>query len=1118
LDPGVATILTVLLGVAIYWAVRRIAPAPSPVAQEEPASGRSLYDIAGLLTPIYQGCARPDDLAATPDFREGVALLSSPAYVAGDLADYFCGENAIIAMLAAAALAERDDSLPARERVTTYIGTVAVWPLHFALVYLARRVPADDPIVGIVLSRTTGYLYDRQAQLSLREFVEKRLRGGEQPVFADDRGPLNDSMLAPLWTFIDGLEPDLADPLRRALQCWCDSHIDRAFLMSFGLIWDARRIGSADSIVAHPAFDAATDRAIEALTGTPARSILLVGEPGTGKSTLARRIAQLLSDEGWIIFQAGHSQLIAGQSYIGQIEERLTRLIAQLGGQRRILWIVPSFHELAYSGRHQYAQVGALDTILGPAQRGDIKILGLCTPGTHERLARQLPGLETALVPVKLTPATPDAARAMAGEWLIRLGVDRPAAEQLTAEAAELAQQFLTGDAAPGNLFGLLKLALARVSDDAGPGGLAISTDDLIETLAEITGLPVGLLDDRARIDIEGLRRRFNERVLGQPEAVDCLVERVAMMKAGLADPLRPVGVFLFAGPTGTGKTEMAKTLAEWLFGSAGRLVRVDMSELQTPDDLERLIGSGASGGGDSLAARVREQPFSVVLLDEFEKAHARVWDLFLQVFDDGRLTDRAGHTADFRHSIIILTSNLGSAVPTGVSLGFRAADRGFDPAFVMRAVEQSFRREFVNRLDRVIVFRPLTRELMRQILEKELADVLKRRGLRSKPWAVEWEPAAIDFLLEQGFTPDLGARPLRRAMERFFLSPLALTIVGHEAPEGDQFLFVTRNGERLEVQFVDPDAADAVAGESAAGGGLPVPESRTLAAIALDPGGAPAEVELLRGRCRELEAAIAGEEWQRGHDADMELMKDPGFWTAQERWAVLDRLELRDRIGHALRRAASLAARLDRLAAPHRRQFPRDPVQNLARSLHLIAIAIDDIAQSRPSDAFILVAPGRGEETTEQQAEAFARELAGMYRSWAKRRRMELMELDVSAGPDGGARPGLFAVVRGFAAHSILAGEQGLHVLETGERRDRAAQRVTVTVTVAPEIATAEPASGAILARRARDALAASKDRTPRIVRRYRKAPSPLVRDGVKGWRTGRIDQVLGGDFDLIG
>ena len=357
----------------------------------------------------------------------------------------------------------------------------------------------------------------------------------------------------------------------------------------------------------------------------------------------------------------------------------------------------------------------------------------------------------------------------------------------------------------PGSVLELLRVTCERLAAGAAGGtGSAgasppITADDLIVTLSQMTGLPAHILDDREALDLAALRSLFEERVKGQREAVDCLVDRVAMIKAGVTDPTRPSGVFLFAGPTGTGKTEIAKTLAEFLFGSPERMIRLDMSEFQSIDSLDRILGATGDERADSFADQVRRQPFSVVLLDEFEKAHERVWDIFLQVFDDGRLTDRRGKTADVRHAIIILTSNLGGAIPSGLSLGFSKEHEGFRAGVVTRTIGKSFRKEFLNRIDRVVVFQPLSREVMRQILYRELSAALQRRGLRSRAWAVEWDESAIEFLLGTGFTEDLGARPLKRAIERYLLAPLATTIVNRQVPAGDQFLLVTGRDDRLE-------------------------------------------------------------------------------------------------------------------------------------------------------------------------------------------------------------------------------------------------------------------------------------------------------------------------------
>lgn len=331
---------------------------------------------------------------------------------------------------------------------------------------------------------------------------------------------------------------------------------------------------------------------------------------------------------------------------------------------------------------------------------------------------------------------------------------------------------------------------------------MTLTVDDLLVTLSQLTGLPNSILDDRQGLDLAALRQRFSERVLGQPEAVDVLVDRVAMIKAGVTDPTRPLGVFLFAGPTGTGKTEIAKTLSEYLFGSAERMIRIDMSELTTAESLGRLLGDGDSQTV-SLVDSIRKQPFSVILLDEFEKSHPRVWDLFLQLFDDGRLTDRGGVTADFRHALIIMTSNIGAAIQSGSRAGFSDSGASSGNAPVLKAIEREFRKEFVNRIDRVVVFRPLTRETMRGILEREMESVFRRRGLRNRAWAVEWEEEAIDVLLADGFTTDLGARPLKRAVERKLLAPLAEKIVSRQTPAGDQSLFIRAVGGEVKIEFL---------------------------------------------------------------------------------------------------------------------------------------------------------------------------------------------------------------------------------------------------------------------------------------------------------------------------
>jgi ATP-dependent Clp protease ATP-binding subunit ClpC len=642
----------------------------------------------------------------------------------------------------------------------------------------------------------------------------------------------------------------------------------------------------------------------------------------------------------------------------------------------------------------------------------------------------------------------------------------------------------------------------------------------LIVTLTQLTGLPASILDDREGLDLQSLRDFFHGRVLGQSEATTCLVERVAMIKAGLTDPSRPQGVFLFVGPTGTGKTEIAKTLAEFLFGSPNRMLRIDMSELQTPESLDRILGEQKEMPENmALVNQIRNQPFSVILLDEFEKAHPNVWDLFLQVFDDGRLTDRRGNTADFRHSIIILTSNLGANIPHGASIGFTHDGSGFTAGSVQREVSKVFRKEFLNRLDRIVVFRPLGSGVMKEILHKELNLILSRRGLRTRNWAVVWDDSAIDFLLNKGFTLELGARPLKRAIERYLLSPLAMTIVNHQFPEGDQFLIVSSDGQRIVVEFIDPDAPDPeISTDQAKVSDALQTDKQELRLndLILDACGTAPEVAFLQQRYDTLQACVTGDVWQSKKATALSSTSSPGFWDSAERFAILGEAEYMDRIEAGLDTGGALLRRLIGSQSAPRQKFPRDLVKRLAQQIYLVGSAYDVLVSGLPRDAFLQVEGSRDAGEHWHVTNTFASQIGDMYRKWAALRRMRVEVLQ-ETGADGSEPYLLLLSVIGFAAFNILAPEAGLHVLEIPGKEKRDFNRCQVRVRIAPQ--PEEPAGHALADWRAqaRRVFAETDDIRWQIVRRYRKQPSPLIRDSVRKWRTGNWQRVLDGNFDLI-
>jgi ATP-dependent Clp protease ATP-binding subunit ClpC len=1151
------------------------------------ANESNVYALAGAMDAYYQRSSRPAELREHECFRKGVKLLKGNYYTTRDLIEFARESNVVVACIALEALAERRDEPDAVEPLLAHINEFYYWPGYYALRALDARA-ADRPVLVPLLLHIKGAWGEYTALQSLREFVASRVARGERAAtFGDALYTLAADQIELLTTVFDDLKDVLPPGLSNEFDAWKAARVDLEFLRSFGRVWplDAESSsGGAEEDADAPEgvlmLEEVRERVLEmetAIRKEPPRSVLLVGDSGVGKTALVRVLARRLQRERWIILEASAADVLAGQQYIGQLEGRVQTLVREIGG-KRVLWVVPNFHELAWAGRHQYNPSGLLDLLLPHVESGAVKLIGETPSAAYEKLMQMRPKLRTSLETCRASALGDEQTLEVARRWAAQHRTNAAAAhagssetpraattttvaaaprisEQTLQEAFQLAKQYLADKAAPGNLLLLLDSTHRRLliernatggngtgdSEATLPQGAAgeMTLDDLLVTLSQLTGLPVSILDDRAGLDLKDLRGFFEARVLGQPEAVECLVERVAMIKAGLTDPTRPQGVFLFVGPTGTGKTEIAKTLAEFLFGSPERMIRLDMSEFQTPDALDRILGesrdsSSAPDESTALVNSIRKQPFAVVLLDEFEKAHPQVWDLFLQVFDDGRLTDRRGNTADFRHCVVIMTSNLGATLPHGASIGFSQEQAQFAAGAVERAVMRAFRREFVNRIDRVVVFRPLGRGIMRDLLRKELNDVLRRRGLRTRQWAVEWDESAIDFLLEKGFTADLGARPLKRAIERYLLSPLALTIVNHQFPEGDQFLFVhARGGQTLDVEFIDPDAPDASTGRAPDTFTDDAPDEEVstserelrIESIVSDARGTLAEVQFLQDKFDALADQVDADEWQERKNGALIETSAPGFWNSPERFAVLGLAEYMDRIETGLDTAGSLLKRLTGSQKTRDRQhFPADLVARLAHQLYLIDAACRGLVAGQPRDLFLQVRASCDAGADNALCNDFARRIAGMYRRWAEARRMrfEVLQETSEGVPDDDVSATvepyqMLAAISGFAAYSLLHLEAGLHVLETPQdEKSFNRARVHVRVVAQPD----EPAGrGAdALRRQAAHALAsADASNSQQIVRRYREEPSPLVRDSVRGWRTGKLERVLEGHFDLM-
>jgi ATP-dependent Clp protease ATP-binding subunit ClpC len=331
-----------------------------------------------------------------------------------------------------------------------------------------------------------------------------------------------------------------------------------------------------------------------------------------------------------------------------------------------------------------------------------------------------------------------------------------------------------------------------------------VTAEDIAEVVSRATGIPVSQLTQEERERLLKLEEQLHERVIGQEEAVAVVAEAIRRARAGLSDPNRPIGSFLFLGPTGVGKTELARTLAEALFGDEAAMVRIVMSEFQERHTVSRLVGAPPGYVGyeeaGQLTESVRRRPYSVLLLDEIEKAHPDVFNILLQILDDGRLTDSQGRTVDFKNVVLIMTSNLGSEriqAHTRRNESFEELKED-----MMQILKRSLRPEFLNRIDEIIVFHALTKEQIAEIAWLLLERTERR--LRAQDVGVEFTDEAVEFLAEEGFDAEFGARPLRRTIQRRVDNELSRTILNGSLKPGDKVIVDAQEDSGLTFEVVD--------------------------------------------------------------------------------------------------------------------------------------------------------------------------------------------------------------------------------------------------------------------------------------------------------------------------
>ena len=541
--------------------------------------------------------------------------------------------------------------------------------------------------------------------------------------------------------------------------------------------------------------EALVEELVDLMTSDRAFCVCLVGLPDVGKTTLIEEAVcrvwkvQTAYQERRDFWETSGDRIVAGMSVVGQWEQRVTQMVEELSEREDVL-VVDDLLGLIRAGQVYQGDSNVARFIEPWIEQERLSVVAESTPQNFAAARTLAPGFVDRFHILDVSPMDYKSTIHVLHR-VVRHIEQNHQGIRTTPDALELmmtvTDRFYRHSAWPGKAVRLAKqcesAALRHLHTDTAGGEVEVDTVLVSEVFRAQTGLPRAILEPGMGRSPSEIARALGGQVFGQAQAVEVCTNLVVLIEQGMGDPDKPLGSLLFVGPSGVGKTEMAKALATQLFGSDERMIRFDMSEFNTPYAISRLIGTARQPDGE-LTTKVRSQPFCVILLDEIEKADPTIFDLLLQVLGEGRLTDAAGRTTDLRNAVVLMTSNLGARAEQKW-MGFQNQDVQEHILHYTRAARDFFKPEFMGRLDAIVPFLPLGQDALRQIAKRALTELLGRRGLRHAQVMVDLDGRLVDRLVEDAIDPRYGARTLARQIERLVIAPLAAQLAERRAHQG---------------------------------------------------------------------------------------------------------------------------------------------------------------------------------------------------------------------------------------------------------------------------------------------------------------------------------------------